>query len=67
MTDPVNRPEHYTRGVELTDYILSNSLGWCEGNVVKYVTRWRLKNGIQDLKKAQWYLNRLIREAEGAK
>ena len=35
-------------------------MSFLEGNVVKYVTRYKMKNGLEDLKKAQWYLNRLI-------
>jgi len=33
---------------------------YCEGNVIKYLHRWRYKNGTEDLKKAQWYLNEMI-------
>jgi hypothetical protein len=35
-------------------------MSFLEGNVIKYVTRYKMKNGLEDLKKAQWYLNRLI-------
>ena len=35
-------------------------MSFLEGNVVKYVTRYKMKNGLEDLKKAQWYLNRII-------
>ena len=45
-------------------YILANELGFAEGNVVKYVTRWRAKNGIEDLRKAQHYLELLIQQAQ---
>jgi Protein of unknwon function (DUF3310) len=45
-------------------YIFANGLGFAEGNVVKYVTRWRVKNGIEDLKKAQHYLELLIQQAQ---
>jgi hypothetical protein len=48
------------------DFIVSNGLGYLEGNVVKYVTRHRAKNGIQDLQKAQHYLAKLI-EVETAR
>ena len=53
-------PEHYTQGIECIDYITSKNMSFLEGNVVKYVTRYKMKNGLEDLKKAQWYLNRLI-------
>lgn len=67
--DSVNHPPHYTKGkVEVIDSIES-ALGtaftdYCIGNVIKYVSRWRDKNGIEDLKKAQWYLNRTITSYE---
>ena len=38
------------------------NMSFLEGNVVKYVTRYRMKNGLEDLLKAQWYLERLIRD-----
>ena len=37
-------------------------MSFLEGNVVKYVTRYRMKNGLEDLEKAKWYLERLIRD-----
>ena len=57
--DNIN-PEHYTQGIECIDYITSKNMSFLEGNVIKYVTRYKMKNGLEDLKKAQWYLNRLI-------
>lgn len=42
------------------DYIVSNNLGYLEGNIVKYVTRWQTKNGVQDLLKAKHYLDKLL-------
>ena len=63
--DVVNSPAHYTNSkIEAIDY-LSDTLGegfsyFLEGNVKKYLHRWRYKNGVEDLKKAQWYLDRLI-------
>lgn len=52
---------HYSRlGVEPIQFIESNELGYHEGNVVKYISRWRNKNGLEDLKKAKWYIERLI-------
>jgi len=59
--DHINHPRHYTAGrVECIDYIEAQGFGYHEGNIVKYVTRYKFKNGVDDLKKAQWYLNRLI-------
>jgi len=59
--DAVNYPPHYTRGIETTDYIISNNMSFCEGNIVKYITRYKLKGGLEDLKKAKWYLEKLIK------
>jgi hypothetical protein len=42
------------------DYIAANNLGYFEGNVVKYVSRWRDKGGVEDLRKARHYLDKLI-------
>jgi hypothetical protein len=45
---------------EMWDYAHSHNLDFFEGNIVKYVTRWKQKNGIEDLKKAKQYLDKLI-------
>lgn len=58
--DPVTRPAHYALSPEPLDVIEAWGLGYHEGNVVKYVTRWRRKNGVEDLRKAAEYLRRLI-------
>lgn len=65
MTDNVNSPAHYTAGrvetIELIKETLGNDfVGYCRGNVLKYVARYEYKGGIEDLRKANWYLNRLI-------
>jgi hypothetical protein len=53
--------DHYTKhAIQPLDYIVANGLPFCEGNIVKYVTRWRDKGGVEDLKKAQHYINFLI-------
>ena len=64
--DLVNHPEHYkTGGIETIDFIEAKNLGYNLGNVVKYVTRADHKgNKLQDLQKAQWYLNREIANAQ---
>jgi hypothetical protein len=52
---------HYKdKGIQPIVYIHANNLGFCEGNVVKYVTRWRDKGGEADLRKAIHYLELLI-------
>ena len=65
--DKVERPMHYTAGsIETIDYIQSITeqlIGFeavCVANAIKYISRQHLKNGKEDLKKAVWYLNRLI-------
>lgn len=67
-SDNVNHPAHYMSktGLETIDVIeafTSDLVGLeavCTANVIKYVCRWKHKNGLEDLKKAQWYLNKLI-------
>ena len=58
--------DHYRArgGIEPIDFITSNNLDFLEGNVVKYVSRWRHKDGVRDLKKAQQYLQWLIERAD---
>lgn len=60
--DPVNHPAHYTDGgIETIDFIEAKQLPYHLGNVVKYVSRAGKKlDALEDLKKAQWYLNRYI-------
>lgn len=55
---------HYQLPIQPIEYILANGLGYCEANVVKYVSHWRNKGGIQDLKKAIHYLEMLIEQEE---
>lgn len=56
---------HYkSLAIQPVEYIHKNGIPYLEGNVIKYVTRWRYKNGVEDLKKARHYLD-LILEMEG--
>ena len=56
---------HYKgKAIQPVQYIHANQLGYCEGNIVKYVSRWRDKNGLEDLLKARHYIDLLI-ELEG--
>ena len=66
MDDPINHPKHYTASaIESIEVIEAWGLGFCLGNVVKYICRAGLKGSkIEDLKKAQWYLNREIERLE---
>jgi hypothetical protein len=53
--------DHYKNmPIQPVEFIHRNGLGFCEGNVIKYVTRWRAKNGVRDLEKARHYLDLLI-------
>jgi hypothetical protein len=53
--------DHYRdKGIQPIEYIHANNLGFCEGNVVKYVTRWKDKGGEDDRRKAIHYLELLI-------
>jgi hypothetical protein len=61
IDDPVNSPKHYTQGdMEVITAIEGLALDYHQGNVLKYVSRYRYKNGIEDLRKAKWYIDRLI-------
>lgn len=67
MSDPINRPAHYTRfpGVEVIQ--ITEHLNFCRGNVVKYVSRAGAKDPkkeLEDLKKARYYLDREIARLE---
>lgn len=68
VDDPVNAPLHYNWGkfetIDIIDDTVSDPTSYYHGNILKYVSRYRHKNGSQDLKKAQWYLERLIKETE---
>ena len=65
----VNHPKHYNTGkIEVIDAIEDWEMGFCDGNVIKYVARHRHKGKpIEDLKKAKWYLERLIQQYEQEK
>ena len=67
--DIVNQPPHYTQGkIECIEAIteatkdLTGIEAHCVACVIKYVWRFKRKNGVEDLKKAQWYLNKLIQQ-----
>ena len=72
IPDMVNHPPHYQSdsGLEVIKVIEAFTEGMtgiqavCQGNVLKYVCRWHMKNGLEDLKKARWYLDKLISEVE---
>lgn len=56
---------HYKKlKIEPVEYILANEIPFCEGNVIKYVTRWRDKGGLDDLRKAKVYIDKIIQDYE---
>jgi hypothetical protein len=56
-------PLHYCTGnIDVWDFIVDQQMDFLEGNVIKYVARYKHKNGVEDLEKAQVYLTRLIKE-----
>jgi len=71
MTDNVNHPKHYTQGgVECIDALAASTINLkgldavCTANAIKYLWRWKGKNGGEDLKKARWDIDRLVKENE---
>jgi len=70
QSDMVNHPPHYNKaGVECIDAIAAATGDgfeyYLQGNIMKYLWRYRYKNGTEDLNKAKWYLEKLIEEVEG--
>ena len=61
MADMIKEPPHYTQHeIEPIDFIVKNKLDFCQGNVVKYVCRYNLKGGLDDLLKAKQYIDFII-------
>ncbi len=59
--DPIS-PQHYQQGnIQVLDFINDQKFTYLEGNIVKYISRYKTKNGLEDLEKAQYYLNELIK------
>ena len=54
------KPVHYDKPIDPRDFITANNLDFNEGNIIKYVSRWKEKNGLEDLLKAKNYLDYLI-------
>lgn len=63
-TDTPINPFYYKGKIECIEVIEQLEASFCIGNVIKYLWRWKGKNGIEDLRKAKWYLERAIQEAE---
>ena len=71
MNSPINHPKHYNKGaVECIDAIesavsdLQGIEAVCTANAIKYLWRWKQKEGVESLQKARWYINRLIESQE---
>ncbi|GEM_PF-5477138 len=66
--DLINHPPHYTKGkIEVIDFILDQEMGCLDGNIIRYIARYRHKgSAVDDLKKARWYLEKLIAQIEGS-
>lgn len=71
MSDMVNHPHHYTSGgvecIDAIDAATVNKFGMeavCVANIIKYLWRYELKNGVEDVRKAQWYVNKLVETME---
>lgn len=72
MSDSVNHPQHYTvGGIECIDALAAATVGLtgieavCTANAIKYLWRWKRKNGAEDLQKAKWYIDRLLKGLGG--
>jgi len=59
--------DHYQTAIQPIEYIMANKLPFCEGNVVKYITRHRKKNGAEDLLKARQYIDFILEHDYGIK
>lgn len=65
MPETVDHPKHYNTGsIEVIDFIHAWDLSFIEGNVIKYICRYKHKGQLEDLKKASWYLDWMIHRTE---
>ncbi len=65
LANQAPKSQHYKGfAIEPLQYIEANALPFIEGNIIKYVSRWRHKDGLDDLRKAEFYIKRLIEQAE---
>jgi hypothetical protein len=58
--------DHYLKAIQPWDFIIANDIGYLEGNIIKYISRYKEKGGVVDLYKAQHYLDKLV-EVESRK
>lgn len=70
MADSANNKQvagsHYKTPIQAWDYVHRNGIGYLAGNIIKYVSRYKAKNGLEDLYKAKHYLEKLIEEEHAA-
>ena len=67
--DNVEHPSHYLQGNRETIEVIKDVTGegfsnYIVGNIIKYISRYKYKNGVEDLRKARWYIDKLIKELE---
>lgn len=55
-------PEYYGNEIDVIKFVMSNNLDFMQGNIIKYIVRYKNKNGLEDLLKARQYLDRIIEE-----
>lgn len=60
LTEQVSGDHYKDKVIQPVEYIYMNGIGYMEGNVIKYITRWKEKGGVNDLKKAKHYIELLI-------
>ena len=61
MENKIN-PNYYGSQIDVIEFVQANNLDFMQGNVIKYVTRYKSKNGIEDLYKAKEYIDRIIQK-----
>lgn len=62
LSEQVGGNHYKDLAIQPVEYVMRNNIGYIEGCVIKYVTRWKAKNGVEDLKKARHFLDILIAE-----
>lgn len=63
--EPKATPSHYDKAITPIDYIMANEMNFCEGNVIKYISRYKEKNGYEDLCKCVHYVLFLMQTEYG--
>jgi len=58
-------PDYYKNKIQVTDFIVEYKLDFLEGNIIKYIVRHKKKNGLEDILKAVWYIDKLLEDNYG--